>query len=187
MLYESTEEGVPVKSLDKTICELESLLDQYYYKLVEVKSGSICVSTTNVNNSESFMDKDKSLKNMSESKNLTSTPTNSADKHKQSTLEYLIPKSHTDTPITDTVLTKKHEGVSSIGMSKLEDFSSDSVYDAPTILDSIDNVDSDDTENMSTVSLVTEVFSKQFTEFKDEIKSLTITTGTETVNQYPSL
>ena len=49
--YEGTDEGVPVKSSDKTICELESLLDQYYYKLVEVKSGSICVSATDVNNS----------------------------------------------------------------------------------------------------------------------------------------
>ena len=70
-----------------------------------------------------------------------------------------MPESNTDTPITDTVLTKKHQGVSPIGMSKLEDFSSDSVYDAPTILDSNDNADSDDTENMSTVSSVTEAFS----------------------------
>ena len=172
MSYEGTDEGVPVKSSDKTICELESLLDQYYYKLVEVKSGSICVSTTDVNNSESFSDRDKSLKKMSESKNLTSTPTNSADKHKQGSLGYLMPESHTDTPLTDTVLAKKHQCVSSIGVSKLEDFSSDSVYDVSTILDSNDNADSDDTENMSTISSVTEAFSKQFTEFKDEIKSL---------------
>ena len=31
-------------------------------KLVEVKSGSVCVSATDVNNSESFSDRDKCLK-----------------------------------------------------------------------------------------------------------------------------
>ena len=60
----------------------------------------------------------------------------------------------------------------SSGVSKLEDFSSNSVYDVSTILDSNDNADSGDTENMSTISSVTEAFSKQLTEFKDEIKSL---------------
>ena len=36
---------------------------------------------------------------------------NSADKHKQGSLGYLMPESHTDTPITDTVLAKKHQCV----------------------------------------------------------------------------